>query len=207
MGSYAFREPNMKPFSQACENNKRPILEQLKPLLTPANSVLEIGTGTGQHAVFFSQQMPHLSWQTSDLKENHEGINLWLEEAEKNCLPPLELDVFENHWPTQKYDAIYSANTSHIMPWEGVVEVFKALPRLLNPGGVYAIYGPFNYNGQYTSDSNASFDLWLKERAPHQGIRDFEQLLELGKLNQLTHLHDFEMPANNRLLVWQKNGQ
>lgn len=192
-----------KPHAPSTEKNREPILAALREHFADRREVLEIGSGTGQHAIFFAAAMPHLSWQTSDCPDNLPGIAAWLAEAAlANTPPPLEFDVFAA-WPKRRYDAIFSANTLHIMPWAAVERLFAGLPNLLSAGAKVAIYGPFNYGGRYTSDSNAAFDLWLKEKAPHQGIRDFERVNELAARAGLTLLEDRAMPSNNRCLVWR----
>ncbi|AMO58665.1 methylase [Endozoicomonas montiporae] len=194
-----------KPFSQACENNKRPILKVLEHFFTESGKVLEIGSGTGQHAVCFAQHLPHLVWQTSDLPDNHPGIRQWISEAGlTNLKLPFELDVSSDTWPVDGIDYVFSANTSHIMPWESVVKMFEGVGKWLTEGGRFALYGPFNYQGQFTSDSNAAFDRHLKEMEPHRGIRDFEAIQQQAGHNGLMLLEDVAMPANNRLLVWSK---
>lgn len=197
---------NNKPYSDACDNNKRPILEKIRPIFSqPTATVLEIGSGTGQHAVYFGSRLPHLTWQTSDLLDNHEGILQWLIEAcLENVLPPIELDVSESPWDLDKYDGVFSANTSHIMSWPNVVLMMAAVGNILQKGGKFCLYGPFNYAGNYTSESNASFDVWLKDRDPLSGIRDFEALDVLAKDAKLALSADHTMPVNNRLLVWEK---
>ena len=191
-----------KPFSQACENNNVPILEVLRSALTDARSVLEIGSGSGQHAVFFAREMPWLSWQCSDLDCHLAGISSWIGEAGLiNCPHPLALDVSQPYWP-QGYDAVFTANTLHIMSWPLVGKFFEGVGRLLPTAGRLCIYGPFNYSGEYTSDSNARFDQWLRQRDPLSGIRDFEALQELAENQGLSLLADHAMPANNRLLVF-----
>ena len=196
----------MKCFAESCEQNKYPILEVLKKELTELRTVLEVGSGTGQHAVFFAAQLPHLLWQPSDVIESHASILAWIEDAGlTNVLPPLELDVAEHHWPTQHYDAVFSANTVHIMSWPEVVELFNGIGKLIISGGKFCLYGPFNYAGRYTSDSNARFDQWLKARDPASGIRDLEALDVLANRHQLNLINDYEMPVNNRILVWQKS--
>lgn len=195
----------MKPFSEACERNQEPIFEYLQDLLAPSKHVLEIGSGTGQHAVYFAQRLPHLLWQTSDVEANLSGINLWLEEANLNNTPKaltLDLDHSENIQP--EYDAIFSANTLHIVSQEQVIKFFTLVGRLLNQQGKLIVYGPFNYNGEFTSESNARFDVWLKQRDPKSGIRDFETVCELANQHNFELQNDYTMPANNRLLVWQK---
>lgn len=192
-----------KPNAPSCEKNREPILEVLRQHFADRNHVLEIGSGTGQHAIFFAEHLPHLIWQSSDLAENLPGITAWLDEAAlPNTPPPLPLDVRET-WPVQRYDAIFSANTLHIMPWAAVETLFAGLTGIMVRNAKLAIYGPFNYDGQFTSDSNASFDCWLKEKAPHQGIRDFEKVHALAQEAGLLLLEDRAMPSNNRCLVWQ----
>lgn len=194
----------LKPFSQACINNRDAILEHLKTYFHHDCSVLEVGSGTGQHAVYFSAQLPFITWQTSDLKENHDGINQWLDEfAAENCLAPIELDVADLSAVAQRYDGVFTANTLHIMSWEKVVEFFKNVNHVLQPKGLLLAYGPFNYNGSYTSESNERFDQYLQAANPERGIRDSEKINQLAAKNHLQLLADHEMPANNRLLVWQ----
>jgi SAM-dependent methyltransferase len=192
-----------KPYAPACDRNRDPILAVLRQHFTDRRCVLEIGSGTGQHAVHFAPGLPHLLWQPSDRAENLPGINLWLEEhPAPNLLPPLELDVRQPHWPAQHYDAVFSANTLHIMSWAEVELLFSHLRDVLAENAKLAIYGPFNYGGRYTSDSNAAFDATLKAQAPHRGIRDFEAVDALARGIGLGLLEDRAMPANNRCLVW-----
>ncbi len=196
---------DMKPFAESCEQNKDPILEVLSEQLEGASRVLEIASGTGQHAVYFARHLPHLHWQTSDVPENHDGIQQWIDEAGlANLAPPLELDVSQADWPELEVDAVFSANSVHIMSWFCVEKMFAGVARVLKTQGFLCLYGPFNYNGRFTSKSNVEFDRWLRARDPQSGIRDFEKLLELGRQHELRLVHDYEMPANNRLLVWQK---
>jgi cyclopropane fatty-acyl-phospholipid synthase-like methyltransferase len=196
----------MKPFSESCEQNKIPILDVLKRFYSEAKTVLEIGSGTGQHAVFFAQQFPHLIWMASDQAEYHVGIQMWLNESELNNVQgPCLLDVNQNDWPLKQTDAIFSANTVHIMGWKSVESMFAGIGRILNRAGTFCLYGPFNYNGQFSSESNAQFDVWLKQRDVVSGIRDFEALQILAEKAGLDFIEDIEMPVNNRILVWQKN--
>lgn len=195
----------LKPFSESCEQNKAPILAVIAPLFRDCRSVLEIGSGTGQHAVHFAAHLPHLLWHTSDMAENHPGINLWLAEAAlPNTRPPLALDVLRDPWPELVVDAVFSANTTHIMGWLAVEALFAGVGKLLPQNGLFVLYGPFNYAGQYTSESNARFDQWLKMRDPYSGIRDVDDLKRLAAAAGMTLLHDVEMPVNNRILVWRK---
>ncbi|MEX1032874.1 MAG: DUF938 domain-containing protein [Cellvibrionaceae bacterium] len=195
----------MKPFSQACENNKQPILNVLTQAFAKTNQVLEIGSGTGQHAVFFAAHLPHLFWQTSDLAERHAGIKAWLAEAQlPNLGEPLVIDVDDRSWPIEPVDGLFSANTLHIMSWDQVQRLFNGLSRVLLPRSKVAIYGPFNYFGTFTSESNRNFDAWLKQQDARQGVRDFESVNALAEAIGLQLLEDNPMPANNRLLVWEK---
>ena len=197
-----------KPFSQACENNKQPILNILKSVFSTSKHVLEIGSGTGQHAVFFGKNLPHLTWQTSDLPINHAGIHAWLSEAAlSNVQKPIVIDLNEplpEFTQTKPIDALYTANTLHIISWQLVIKFFEAIKQNLAPNGKVCIYGPFNYQGKFTSESNANFDLWLKDRDPSSGIRNIEDILELANSANLELINDHEMPANNRLLVFTK---
>lgn len=193
-----------KPFSSACERNREPILAVLRQHFADRRQVLEIGSGTGQHAVHFGAALPQLVWQTSDRADNLCGIGFWLEEAAlPNTPPPLLLDVNQSDWPDVRYDAVFSANSLHIMGWSEVERMFRRLPEVMTRDAKLAIYGPFNYGGRYTSDSNAAFDASLKAGAAQRGIRDFEAVDALARGIGLRLLEDRAMPANNRCLVWQ----
>lgn len=195
----------MKEFSAACERNQSPILEILQEEFRHVGEVLEVGSGTGQHGVFFARHLPHLRWQPSDLAVNHASILAWrLEASLPNLLPPLTLDVDQWPWPVSPVDGVFTANTLHIIHWDGVVNLIRGVGAVLRDGGVFCAYGPFNYDGQYTSDSNAKFDQWLKQRDPGSGIRDFEAVDRLVRAQGLTLHNDHAMPANNRLLVWRR---
>ena len=195
----------MKPCAESSEQNWKPIFSAIHPLLASAGSVLEIGSGTGQHAVYFSELLPHLTWQCSDRLENHAGIKMWIDDTGlDNVLQPLELDTVQSSWPDVVYDAIFSANTVHIMGWEAVEAFYAGAGKCLKPGGMLLLYGPFNYHGQFTSDSNARFDQWLKDRDPQSGIRDFEELDRLASQAGMELAEDYEMPENNRLLYWKR---
>ena len=196
-----------KPFSQACQNNCAPILEQLRHLLANKQTILEVGSGTGQHAVYFAQHCPHLFWQCSDLPQYHEGINLWIDDTlphlpANNVGRPITFDVTQPQWPQDTFDAVFTANTLHIMGWKSVETFFSRIAELLNPKALLIVYGPMNYNARYTSESNRQFDALLKQRNPLSGIRDFEVLDELANKAGLTLQEDNPMPANNRLVVW-----
>jgi cyclopropane fatty-acyl-phospholipid synthase-like methyltransferase len=197
----------VKPFVESCERNRAPILEVLRVELAGRSRLLEIGSGTGQHAVSLAPEFPGLVWQTSDLVEAHAGIRAWLAEAGlANVLPPLALDVCKGDWPSERYDAVFSANTAHWMSWPEVECLFSGVGRVLEADGVFCLYGPFNYRGGYTSESNARFDRWLRERDPASGIRDLEAVDELAGRAGMMLKKDYEMPANNRMLVWSRRG-
>jgi predicted N-acyltransferase len=196
-----------KAFSQACENNKDAILSTLQTAFKNSRQVLEIGSGTGQHAVYFARNLPHLQWQTSDLLINHAGINQWITQYPSNNLSsPITVDL-NTPWAaslTRPVDAIFTANTLHIISWPLVHKFFDGVAQCLAKNGTLCIYGPFNYQGKFTSASNADFDLWLKDRDSGSGIRDFEAIQQLAQTAGLTLTTDHAMPANNRLLVLTK---
>lgn len=195
-----------KAFSQSCENNKQPILQKIKTVFQQPQTILEIGSGTGQHACYFAKHLPHLNWQTTDRAENLAGINCWIKETGLNNLPDsIELNVINQPWACQSIDALFTANTLHIMHWPEVECLFSGLEKYLTAKAQVCIYGPFNYQGKYTSQSNEQFDQWLKMRDPASGIRDYEDVERLAHKASLSICDDFEMPANNRLLVFQKN--
>ena len=194
----------MKPHAPSCDRNQGPILEVLKGCFSDRKQVLEVGSGTGQHAVYFAAAMPWLTWQTADMAESLPGIRMWLDEAGlPNLPPPLELEA-GGPWPKGPYDAVFSSNTLHIMGWPEVQKLFAALDAVMGPDAVLAVYGPFNYEGRFTSESNAQFDVWLKQRSAASGIRDFEAVNALAESIGLRLLADHAMPANNRTLVWRR---
>ncbi|KAG1663448.1 UPF0585 protein [Nymphon striatum] len=197
-----------KPFSESCIQNQQVILDVLIPLLKDKKHLLEIGSGTGQHAVFFAKHLPHLVWQTSDQHAYHEGIKLWLNEANlSNTRPPLSLNVSEDPWPDNTYDSIFSANAVHIMSWDNVVDYFKHACPLLESQGYFILYGPFNYNGKYTSESNARFDQWLKSNDPMSCIKDFEELNALAKAEKFEALVAFWLNISPNYKLIQQNIQ
>lgn len=203
----------MLPFSAAAENNKRPILEKLKDAFSESTRILEIASGTGQHAVFFAENLPHLDWRPSDLDENLPAIDQRIVQADANLanlLAPIELDMSDLPWPVSAsdyedaYDGIYTANSLHIVSWELVEAFFEGVGETLAPGGVLCIYGPFKYEGTFTTASNETFDKSLRDRNPESGIRDFEAVNELAEKIGLKLIADHPMPANNQLLVWKR---
>jgi len=194
----------LKRFSDACERNREPILQVLRRAFADRTSVLEIGSGTGQHAAYFAPALPHLAWQPSDVAENLPSIRVWRGEAQTpRLLEPIELDV-DQPFPAVQADAVFSANTCHIMSWPQVERFVAGVGKLLPEGGVFALYGPFHYGGKPTSPSNAEFDAWLRNRDPKSGVRDFEAIRDLAAKRGLALEGDNAMPANNRLLVFRR---
>ena len=193
------------PDAPATTRNREPILAVLREQFAHCRRVLEIGSGTGQHAVHFAAALPHLCWQTSDLAENHAGIEAWFAASNlSNVLPPLTLDAgHPAAWPDQSFDAVFTANTLHIMSWPDVEALLANLPRVLASEAVVVIYGPFNVNGQFTAPSNAAFDARLRNDDARRGIRDLEAVQALAAHAGLTFVADIPMPANNRCVVWR----
>ncbi|MDH5501392.1 MAG: class I SAM-dependent methyltransferase [Gammaproteobacteria bacterium] len=196
-----------KPYSEYAERNAGPILEVLRNEFAACRRVLEIGSGTGQHAVRFARDLPHLKWQTSDRRENHSGIESWVNAAElPNLLPPLALDVLTDADPAGSWDAVFSANTAHIMSVAAVERMFAIVGRLLADGGVFCLYGPFRQGDKFNTESNAAFHETLRSRDPEMGIRHLEALDDFGIANDLVRVRLYAMPANNHLAVWIKGG-
>jgi cyclopropane fatty-acyl-phospholipid synthase-like methyltransferase len=191
----------MLPFSEACERNKGPILEVLRVAFADRTQVLEIGSGTGQHAVHFAAQLTHLTWHPTEqlayLADLASRVKL---EGTRNLRQPTVLDVKQSIWPLRSVDALYSANTLHIMSWAEVEAMFRGVDAVLSPHGVVCIYGPFRYEGRYTSESNRDFDLMLKDRDPLSGLRDMTDVGALAGRHALRLRVDHDLPANNRLL-------
>jgi len=199
------QRPNILPLSAACENNKDPILIALKALFTNYTSILEIGGGTGQHAIHFAKNLPHLNWQTTDFGKYLPSLLIRVNDANQPNLPqPLELDVRTPTLPTSNFDAIFSANTLHIMSSLAVKHFFKLAGKILSATGLLVVYGPFNYEGKYSSLSNEQFDLWLRTQNTESAIRDFEWLDSLASKQGFEFQQNLRMPANNHMLVWQK---
>jgi SAM-dependent methyltransferase len=195
----------MLPESEACERNKDPILRILRDAFATRRRVLEIGSGTGQHAVYFARHLPKLRWQPSDTGEHLGALRARVEqERAANLAPPVLLDVRIHPWPVTDIDAVFSANTLHIMSWDAVGSFFRGAGALLSKGAVLSVYGPFRYAGRYTSESNAAFDRYIQERDRASGIRDFEAVDALARQESLELDADHDMPAHNRTLVWRK---
>lgn len=197
----------VKPNAPASGRNRHSILEVIKKEFRDCGSVFEIGSGTGQHAVFFAGAMPWLTWQTSDLAENHLAIKAWLAESGlANVRDPILLDVQESNELDGEYQGVFSANTAHIMSIEAVRCMFDVVGRLLSPAGAYCLYGPFNLDGEFTSQSNERFDQSLRSQDPAMGIRELEELDSFAGKAAMRRERLYAMPANNLLVVWRKNG-
>ncbi len=193
------------PYSEACERNRHSILGVLRTAFADRHRVLEIGAGTGQHAVHFARHLPWLAWLPTDRREYLVGLAARVaSEGPPNLAPAVELDVLAAPWPRFESDAAFSANTLHIMSWRAVESLFAGVGSMLPAGGVLAVYGPFHYGGRATSDSNAAFDAMLRERDPGSGVREFEAVDALAQAAGLALQADHAMPANNRLLVWRR---
>ncbi len=193
-----------KPFAPACERNRDPILEVLKQHVRTSDlRLLEVGAGTGQHAVHMAPHFPWLEWYPTDLSVALPGMKLWFDEANiPNIKPPTRLNVATDDFPKLKFDLVFTANTLHIMDWKSCKSFFKLLGNRLREGARAVFYGPFNYQGAFTSPSNAEFDKWLKERDPVSGIRHFEDVDRAMEKAGFSLVRDHEMPANNRTLVY-----
>jgi SAM-dependent methyltransferase len=195
----------MLPFSEACERNKEPILEVLRSRFAGRAQVLEIGSGTGQHAVHFARALASLAWHPTEQLAYLAALAARVKlEGPQNLRLPALLDVRQAVWPLRSVDAMFTANTLHIMSWPEVVALFTGSGSVLAPGGVLCVYGPFRYAGRYTSDSNREFDRMLKERDPESGIRDLDAITPLAAQYGLRFDADYDLPANNRLVVFTK---
>lgn len=191
-------------YSEACERNKGPILEVLREAFGDRRCVVEVGAGTGQHAVHFARHLPWLEWLPTDRDEYLADLAARVvSDGPPNLAAPVALDVLQRPWPPLRGDAVFSANTLHIMSWPAVEAFFAALPGVLEQDGMLAIYGPFKYAGRFTTGSNAAFDAMLRSRDPASGVRDFEAVDALARAAGLALVADHSMPANNQLLVWR----
>ena len=196
---------NTIAFSSAAERNRQPILDQLRILFPQQGTILEIGSGTGQHAIFFTRNLPGLLWQPSDRSENLTGLEASFSvEGSERILPLLQLDVLHDPWPECSYAGVYSANTAHIMSWDAVVAMFTGVAVHLVPGARFCLYGPFNIDNRFTSESNAQFDAGLRAKDPQMGIRDMAAIESLANLHQMQLEHKLAMPANNFILVFKR---
>jgi cyclopropane fatty-acyl-phospholipid synthase-like methyltransferase len=195
-----------KPFSPACERNKDPILNVLKEIITKDDRrLLEVGAGSGQHAVYFAPHFPQVEWYPTDVAANLMGMKLWFKEYNiPNIRPPIRLEVGKDELPKLKFDVVFTANTFHIMNWKECKSLMKMFGGRLREGSRVVIYGPFKYDGEFTSESNAEFDLQLKARDPLSGIRSFEDVNNTMIKNGFELVVDEDMPANNQMLVYSR---
>lgn len=198
----------VKRDAPATHRNRQPILEVLRRWLEAPARVLEIASGSGQHAIHFASALPGVEWQPTDPDpEAIASIRAWRAEADlDNVLPPLDLDVTRPEWTTglSPVDAVFNANMIHIAPWRACEGLFAGLPRLLRPGGHLFLYGPFRRGGAHTAPSNAAFDARLRERDPEWGVRDLEQVLDLARATGIDHVVTEPLPANNLLVVMRR---
>jgi cyclopropane fatty-acyl-phospholipid synthase-like methyltransferase len=194
-----------RPHSPSCDQNREPILMVLEPRLLQARRLLEIGSGTGQHAAWFAPRLPWLDWQTSDVAENLAGIRAWLTDVRSGNAPdPIVLDVLDDAWPDATYQAAFSANTAHIMHEAAVAAMFAGVGSVLEEGGRFFLYGPFNRDGRYTAESNREFDFWLRARDAGMGVRDMAWLDQLAAAAGMTRTEAVAMPADNFVLIWER---
>jgi cyclopropane fatty-acyl-phospholipid synthase-like methyltransferase len=197
-----------RPDAPATRRNRDAILSVLLEEFATCHDVLEIGSGTGQHAVYFGRHLPHLTWHTSDLAVNHAGILAWIgESGMENVRPPLDLDVLADTLPGRRFDAVFSANTAHIMGFAAVTAMFRLVGEALPEGGSFCLYGPFNIDGRFTSESNERFDRSLRRQDPEMGIRDLADVSQLAGANGMSLARRYAMPANNMVLVFSRGGQ
>lgn len=194
-----------KPFAPSCERNRDPIRDVLKRVLTGSGLLLEVGSGTGQHAAYIAKDFPAYKWQPTDLPEKLDDINKWaVESGASNILPAVALDLSEGNWPVEQCDVLVCMNTIHIVAWQLVKNLFRGAGRVLKPGGVMYVYGPFEYSDRPLEPTNAEFNEWLKMRDPKSGIRNFDDVNRLAQENGLVLEGDKAMPANNRSIWWRK---
>ncbi len=195
-----------KPIAESCLRNQQPIADVLTKLFADSRHVLEIGSGTGQHAVYCAERLPHLIWQPTELAENLEGIEAWIHDSGlANVRTPIELDAHKGDWSfSEIYDAAFTANTVHYVGWSIVDAMFRGLSQYLAEGAVLAIYGAFNRNGRYTSEGNQGLDQWLRQRDPDSGLKDIEEVRELAESHGLVFDEEIAMPANNLILVFTR---
>ena len=193
-----------KPYALSCDRNSEPILGALKEIITNQKSLFEVGAGTGQHAIFMAPHFPNMFWTLADQEDRHEGINMWLKDFPRsNVRGPVEYSI-GNSEIKGDVDVVFTANVIHIISWELSLKLFDDVSQKLPADGLFLIYGAFNYDGKFTSESNEKFEAWLKEKDPQSGIRDFEKVVSELSMRSMELAEDKEMPANNRLLVFKK---
>jgi len=194
------------PYSAAAARNRDPIRAVLARYFDAPGTVLEIGSGTGQHAVYLAAQLPHLTWRASDQAEALDGLAARLQAEAPGLAAPERLDVHDRPWPLTAVDYVFSANTAHILDWAGVEALFQGIGTVLRPGGRFALYGPFAYDGEHTGPGNQAFDAALRRQGQGSGIRDVRALEPLARSVGLEWLADEAMPADNRTLIWRCAG-
>ncbi|MAQ99254.1 MAG: methylase [Oceanospirillaceae bacterium] len=193
------------PVAEACLRNRRPILDVLGRYVPEDGFVLEVGSGTGQHGAYMTEHLPGVRWRPTEVRSRLADVRLWHQHTNNpRFLAPLELDVTQDIWPSRDADVVFSANVVHYISWREVECMFRGVQRILKPGGLLILYGPYNYDGQFTSEGNVELDKWLRERNPDSGIKDFEQVMLSARKYDLFLQADEEMPANNRTLVFKK---
>lgn len=195
-----------KYHAESTRRNRNPILGILKKEIEGSKKLLEIGSGTGQHAVYFSKKLPQILWQTSDRSINHESINYWIKRYNlKNLLLPLDIEIGVNEKNINDiFDCVFSSNTSHIMSLENVKRLFALVGKVLNKNGKFFLYGPFKINLEFTTRSNEDFHQKLKAENKLMGLRDIEELDKYAIENNMQNHAFYEMPANNYLSIWKK---
>lgn len=186
----------------AAVRNREPILEVLSRVLPARGAVLEVASGTGEHAAFFATALPGLVWQPSEHDvEAFASIIAWTEGL-PNVRAPLRLDAAQDPWPVTTVDAVFNANMIHIAPWEACLGLLRGAGRHLGPGGVLVLYGPYTLAGRHTAPSNAAFDDDLRRRDPSWGVRDLDAVAEAAQARGLVLRERVAMPANNQTLVF-----
>ncbi len=195
----------MKQHAPACDRNQAFILETLAGILPGKKKLLEIGSGTGQHAAYLAPQFPNLTWFPTDLEENLASINAWCNDSPAaNIETASVLNLATGQWPVKSCDAVVCINTIHIISWELVEKLFTGAANVLSKEGVFYVYGPYEYENEPLAESNQNFNAWLQQRDPASGIRKFEKVNELARKNDLIFQFDKSMPANNRSICWKK---
>jgi len=201
-------------YAPAAARNRDAIYDCLKNRLPTTGSVLEIASGSGEHAAHLCPLFPEIMWQATNFEPQHLKSSIaWQEHCNLTNFPPvLELDACASTWPVDApdyphapFDAIFNANMIHISPWSVCEGLFKGAARVLKPGGTIYLYGPFKIDGEHTALSNVKFEQWLKDMDLSFGVRDLEDVKDVAALNDFSHLESCTMPANNFIQVFRKN--
>jgi SAM-dependent methyltransferase len=199
---------NPRRHAPATQRNRDPILAVLARALPRAGTVLEVASGSGEHAVYFAARLPALNWRPSDPSEAaRASAAAWAaDEGLTNVLAPLALDAASAAWPVDRADAVVCINMVHIAPWEACAGLMRGAARVLPPGAPLVLYGPYRVGGEHTSPSNAAFDADLRGRDPAWGVRDLEAVVAEAAANGLAHVETVAMPANNLAVVFRRDG-